>query len=87
MRIINAPSDIADIDFVCPVRAEAEPMSVRCDGSYFLERQPYFMTEVEKRHFLVERAGGNIITGEIISAMTSYSTLPEGHREGDTPRV
>jgi hypothetical protein len=54
---------------VCPMRAEAEPMSVRCDGKYFTDPQPYFMTfDIEKRHFVFERVGGNIITGEIISA-------------------
>jgi hypothetical protein len=53
----------------CPMRAEAEPASVRCDGADFREKQPYFMTfDVEKGHFIFERAGGNIITGEIISA-------------------
>lgn len=53
----------------CPMRAEAEPMSVRCDGSYYAEPQPYFMTfDIEKRRFVFERVGGNIITGEIISA-------------------
>jgi hypothetical protein len=52
----------------CPMRAEAEPMSVRCDGSYFAEPQPYFMTfDIEKRRFVFERAGGNILTGEITS--------------------
>lgn len=57
------------IALTCPVPAEAEPISVRCDGSYFREPQPYFMTfDIEKRHFVYERAGGNLITGEIISA-------------------
>jgi hypothetical protein len=52
---------------VCPMWANAEPMSVGCDGKYFREPQPYFMTfDIEKRHFVFERAGGNIITGEII---------------------
>jgi hypothetical protein len=53
----------------CPMPAEAEPMSVRCDGQYFREPQPYFMTfDIETSHFVFERAGGNIVTGEIISA-------------------
>lgn len=53
----------------CPMPAEAEPMSVRCDGQYFRDPQPYFMTfDIETNHFVFERAGGNIITGEIISA-------------------
>lgn len=53
---------------VCPTWANAEPMSVGCDGNYFSKPQPYFMTfDIERRHFVFERAGGNIITGEIIS--------------------
>jgi hypothetical protein len=53
----------------CPMPAEAEPMSVRCDGQYFREPQPYFVTfDIEKSRFVFERAGGNIVTGEIISA-------------------
>lgn len=52
----------------CPMRAEAEPMSIRCDGKYYLQQQPYFMTfDIEKRRLVFERVGGNIITGEIIS--------------------
>jgi hypothetical protein len=48
--------------------AEAEPMSVRCDGQYVREPQPYFVTfDIEKNHFMFERAGANIVTGEIIS--------------------
>ena len=57
------------MSLACPMPADAEPMSVRCDGQYFREPQPYFMTfDIEKSHFVFERAGGNIITGEIISA-------------------
>jgi hypothetical protein len=53
----------------CPMRAEAEPASVRCDGKYFQEQQTYFVTyDIEKGHFIFERAGGNNISGEIISA-------------------
>jgi hypothetical protein len=52
-----------------PMRAEAEPMSVRCDGQHFRETHPYFVTfDIEKSRFVFERAGGNIVTGEIISA-------------------
>jgi hypothetical protein len=44
-------------------------MSVRCDGRYYSEPQPHFMTfDMEKRHFVFERAGGNILVGEIMSA-------------------
>src|SRR5882762_9626704 len=52
----------------CPMQAAAEPTSIRCDGKYYLQQQPYFVTfDIEKRHFVFERAGGNIITGEISS--------------------
>jgi len=50
------------------MQAAAEPTSIRCDGKYYLQQQPYFVTfDIEKRHFVFERAGGNIITGEISS--------------------
>jgi hypothetical protein len=54
---------------ICPAAgANAEPISLRCDGQYFREPQPYFMTfDIEKRRFVFERAGGNIITGDITS--------------------
>lgn len=59
------------IALTCPVPAEAEPISVRCDGSYFREPQPYFMTfDIEKRHFVYERAGGNLITVRSFRQMT-----------------
>jgi hypothetical protein len=57
------------VALACPVRAKAEPTSIRCDGKYYLQQQPYFVTyDIEKSHFVFERAGGNIVTGEIISA-------------------
>jgi hypothetical protein len=53
---------------IFPTGAYAEPISFRCDGQYFREPQPYFMTfDIEKRHFVFERAGGNLIPGEIAS--------------------
>jgi hypothetical protein len=53
----------------CPAQAEAEPTSIRCDGKYYLHQQPYFVTyDIERSHFVFERVGGNIVTGEIISA-------------------
>jgi hypothetical protein len=53
---------------ICPTGADAEPMSFRCDAQYFNKLQPYFMTfDIEKHHFMFERAGGNIISGEITS--------------------
>ena len=53
----------------CAMRAEAEPMSIRCDGKYFLQQQPYFLTyDVEKNHFVFEFPDGNIFTGEFIVA-------------------
>jgi hypothetical protein len=51
------------------MQAAAEPTSIRCDGKYYLQQQPYFVTfDIEKRHFVFERAGGNILVGEIMSA-------------------
>jgi hypothetical protein len=53
----------------CPMRAEAEPTSIRCDGKYFQQQQPYLVTyDIEKSHFIFERPGGNLVTGEIVSA-------------------
>jgi hypothetical protein len=55
--------------FACTMRAEAEPTSIRCDGKYFLQQQPYFLTyDLEKSHFLLEFPGSNILTGEFIAA-------------------
>jgi len=57
------------VALACPVRAEAEPTSIRCDGKYFQQQQPYFVTyDIERGHFIFERPGGNILTGEIIAA-------------------
>ena len=52
----------------CPMRARAKPTSIRCDGKYFQQQQPYFVTFVSKNHFVFERPGGNLVTGEIVSA-------------------
>jgi hypothetical protein len=61
---------------ICPTGADAEPISFRCDGQYFSKLQPYFMTfDVEKRHFIFERDGGNIITGEITSVNDDHLDL------------
>jgi hypothetical protein len=55
--------------FACALQAEAEPTSVRCDGKYYQQQQPYFVTyDLKTNHFVFERAGGNIVTGEIIAA-------------------
>ena len=55
--------------FAFSMSAEAEPMSVRCDGQSYEERQPYFMTfDIEKGRAVFENVGGNIVTGEITSA-------------------
>ena len=55
--------------FACAMQAEAEPISVRCDGKYYQQQQPYFVTyDFETNHFVFERVGGNIVTGEIIAA-------------------
>ena len=53
----------------CAIRAEAEPISVRCDGKYYQQQQPYFITyDLETNRFAFERAGGNILIGEIVAA-------------------
>ena len=53
---------------ICLTGAAAEPISFRCDGQYFREPQPYFMTfDIENRHFLFARAAGNTIPGDITS--------------------
>ena len=55
--------------FACAMQAEAEPTSIRCDGKSYQQQQPYFVTyDLETKHFVFERAGGNIVTGEIIAA-------------------
>jgi hypothetical protein len=47
--------------------AHAEPASMHCDGKYFQQTQPYFVTyDLETNHFVFERPGGNILSGEII---------------------
>src|SRR5258708_38251094 len=49
--------------------ADAEPASMHCDGKYYQQSQPYFVTfDLEANHFVYERAGGNILPGEIIAA-------------------
>jgi hypothetical protein len=30
--------------FACAMQAEAEPTYVRCDGKYYQQQQPYFVT-------------------------------------------
>src|SRR5262245_35684506 len=53
----------------CAMRAEAEPTSIRCDGKYFLQQKPYFLTyDVEKNRFVLEFPDGNIFPGEFITA-------------------
>jgi hypothetical protein len=47
--------------------ADAEPASMYCDGKYYQQTQPYFVTyDIETRHFLFERPGSNILSGEIV---------------------
>jgi hypothetical protein len=47
--------------------AGAEPTSMHCDGKYYQQTQPYFVTyDLETNHFVFERPGSNILPGEII---------------------
>jgi hypothetical protein len=51
--------------FASPVNAE--PASMHCDGKYYQQTQPYFVTyDLETNHFVFERPGANILPGEII---------------------
>jgi hypothetical protein len=44
-------------------------MSMQCDGKFYQQRQPYFVTfDLAANHFVYERVGGNILPGEIIAA-------------------
>jgi hypothetical protein len=55
--------------FACAIQAAAEPTSIRCDGKYYQQQQPYFVTyDLKTNHFVYERVGGNIVTGEITAA-------------------
>ena len=55
------------LTFASPTHAE--PMSMLCDGKFYQQRQPYFVTfDLAANHFVYERAGGNILPGEIIAA-------------------
>src|SRR4051794_31765976 len=52
----------------CAVQAEAEPTSIRCDGQYYQQQQPYFVTyDLDTGRFVFERPGGNKLPGEIIA--------------------
>lgn len=43
-------------------------MSVRCDGEFHQQRQPYFVTfDLAANHFVYENTGGNLLPGEIIA--------------------
>jgi hypothetical protein len=68
----------------CAVRSEAEPVSIRCDGKYYQQQQPYFVTyDIETGYFLFERPGGNIVTGEIVAtndAQLDFSLRATGGR-------
>ena len=60
----------------CPVQAEAEPTSIRCDGQYYQQQQPYFVTyDLETNHFVFERPGGNKLPGEIIAVSDAQLDL------------
>ena len=68
----------------CPVQAEAEPTSIRCEGQYYQQQQPYFVTyDLETSHFVFERPGGNKLPGEIVTvndAQLDLSLSADGGR-------
>lgn len=62
-----APLLFMILTFASP--ADAEPVSLRCDGKYYEPRQPYFVTyDLTTNHFVFEVAGSNKVRGEIIAA-------------------
>lgn len=68
----------------CVVPAKAGPTSIHCDGKFYLQQQPYFVTyDLETNYVMWERAGGNIVTGEIIAisgAQLEFSLRANGGR-------
>jgi len=64
------------IVLACTMQAEAGPLSISCDGKFYLQQQPYFVTyDLQTNHFVWERAGGNIVTGEIIATSEAQLEL------------
>lgn len=65
-------------------RAESAPISIRCDGKYDQQQQPYFVTyDIETNRFVFENPGGNKLPGEIIAvndAQLDFSLRAEGGR-------
>ncbi|MBR0742250.1 hypothetical protein JQ581_35460 [Bradyrhizobium liaoningense] len=58
------------------LQAEAAPTSIRCEGRYYQQQQPYFVTyDLESAHFVFENPGGNILPGEIIRASDAQLDL------------
>jgi hypothetical protein len=62
--------------FACAMQAEAAPTSIRCDGKYYQQQQPYFVTyDLETNHFVFENPGGNKLPGEIIAVSDTQLDL------------
>ena len=58
------------------LQAEAAPTSIRYEGRYYQQQQPYFVTyDLESAHFVFENPGGNILPGEIIRASDAQLDL------------
>lgn len=54
--------------FACSIQAEAAPTSVRCDGKYYDQQQPYFVTyDIETNHFIYENPSASILPGELVA--------------------
>jgi hypothetical protein len=70
----------------CAVQAEAEPTSIRCEPKYFEQHpQPYFVVyDLETKHFLFERPGGNKLLGEIIAVNDAQLDFRLSVDGGDT---
>lgn len=62
--------------FTGAIQAEAAPTSIRCDGQYYDQQQPYFVTyDLETNHFVYENPGASILPGEIIAASDAQLEL------------
>ena len=49
--------------------ADAEPVSIRCEGKYNQQQQPYFVTyDLQTNRFVFESPVGNLLPGEIVTA-------------------
>ncbi|MBR0822700.1 hypothetical protein [Bradyrhizobium liaoningense] len=63
--------------FACGHQAEAAPTSIRCDGKYYQQQQPYFVTyDLETNHLVYENPGGRSkLPGEIIAVSDAQLDL------------